>query len=326
MGRSILVTGGAGYIGSHAVLALLERGFEVYVVDDLSTGHAALVDKRAHFVEAGIADTVRVDQLIRDAGIDSVMHFAGSIIVSESMADPIKYYRTNVAGSIELIRTAVDAGVKHFVFSSSAAVYGRAERVPISETDPCQPINPYGWSKLIIEKMLEDVAKVSSISFAALRYFNVAGADTARRSGQISKVSTHLIKVGVEAALGKRDKIEIFGSDYDTADGTAVRDYVHVSDLADVHVLALEWLHAHPGENLTLNCGYGKGYSVAEVLEAVNRHSHRKLNVVRADRRAGDPDALVASNARVLERLDWKPRFASLDQMINDAIEWERLL
>jgi UDP-glucose 4-epimerase len=278
------------------------------------------------FFEGDIADRRFVDGVLRDQGIGAIMHFAGSIVVPESVEKPLDYYRNNTLASHALISAAVDAGVKHILFSSTAAVYGAPEQVPIREDDPKLPINPYGASKLMTERMLSDASAAHPFNFGALRYFNVAGADPGGRSGQIGKGSTHLIKVAVEAAVGKREHIDIFGSDYPTADGTCIRDYIHVSDLAAAHVAALDWLARNPDENLVLNCGYGKGLSVLEVLDAVDRHTNRPIKRVMAERRAGDPPELVAANQRLLETLEWRPAYADIDRIVGDALAWERKL
>jgi UDP-glucose 4-epimerase len=322
----VLVTGGAGYIGSHAVLALNDAGWPVAVIDNLSNGTRRIVPADVPFFEGDIADRRFVDGVLRDQGIGAIMHFAGSIVVPESVEKPLDYYRNNTLASHALISAAVDAGVKHILFSSTAAVYGAPEQVPIREDDPKLPINPYGASKLMTERMLSDASAAHPFNFGALRYFNVAGADPGGRSGQIGKGSTHLIKVAVEAAVGKREHIDIFGSDYPTADGTCIRDYIHVSDLAAAHVAALDWLARNPDENLVLNCGYGKGLSVLEVLDAVDRHTNRPIKRVMAERRAGDPPELVAANQRLLETLEWRPAYADIDRIVGDALAWERKL
>lgn len=279
---SVLVTGGAGYIGSHAVLALLDAGHRVVVYDNLSTGFDWLVDPRATLVRGEIEDDALVRATLRDHQVQAVMHFAGSIIVPESVSNPLKYYRNNTVASRALIESAVVSGVKHFIFSSTAATYGTPVRVPIAESDPTVPINPYGTSKLMTEAMLRDVAAAHPINYAALRYFNVAGADPQQRAGQSTIGATHLIKIAVEAALGKRETVGVYGTDYDTPDGTGVRDYIHVSDLAAAHVAALDLLIAEPAKSHTLNAGYGKGFSVLEVLDAVDRVTNRKLKIGRA--------------------------------------------
>ena len=323
---AVLVTGGAGYIGSHAVLALRDAGWHVAVIDDLSNGSRAVVPDDVPFYQGSIAERVLVDSIIDERRIGAIMHFAGSIVVPESVEHPLAYYANNTLASHSLISAAVDAGVKHILFSSTAAVYGAAERVPIDEDDPKQPINPYGASKLMTERMLSDASAAHPFNYGALRYFNVAGADPKGRTGQMGKGSTHLIKVAAEAATGKRDHVAVYGSDYPTPDGTCIRDYIHVSDLAAAHVAALDRLIAHPGENLVLNCGYGKGLSVLEVLDAVDRANGTPVKRVMEGRRAGDPPALVSANARILEALDWRPAHADIDRIVGDALAWERKL
>ena len=320
------MTGGAGYIGSHAVLALLDGGWPVTVLDDLSTGFEWAVPEGAHFVQGDVADAGLVAMLIAERGIGAVMHFAGSIIVPESVARPLHYYENNTAKSRALIESAVAGGVGHFLFSSTAATYGIPERVPVREDSPTIPINPYGWSKLMTERMLIDAAAAHPLNFGALRYFNVAGADPAGRAGQSGAGATHLIKVAVEAATGKRDHVDVYGTDYDTSDGTCVRDYIHVSDLAAAHVHALERLIAAPGDNLILNCGYGRGYSVLDVLDSVDRVAGRPVERRLAGRRAGDPPTLIADNGKILATLPWRPERDRLDTIVADALEWERRL
>jgi UDP-glucose 4-epimerase len=278
------------------------------------------------FYHGSIAERVLVDSILDEQGIGAIMHFAGSIVVPESVEQPLKYYADNTLASHSLISAAVAAGVKHILFSSTAAVYGAPERVPIVESDPKQPINPYGASKLMTERMLEDASAAYPFNYGALRYFNVAGADPQGRAGQIGRGSTHLIKVAVEAAVGKRDHVDVFGSDYDTPDGTCIRDYIHVSDLAAAHVAALERLVEAPQDNLVLNCGYGKGLSVLEVLDAVDRANGTPVRRVMGGRRAGDPPMLVAGNERLLETLSWRPQYADIDTIVGDALAWERKL
>ena len=322
----VLVTGGAGYIGSHAVLALRDAGWPVAVIDNLSTGFAFAVPEGVPFYEGDIADAALLAHIFAEQGSRAVMHFAGSVVVPESVENPLKYYGNNTAKTRALIEAAVTAGVPHFIFSSTAATYGIPDASPVNEDTEQRPINPYGMSKLMSEIMLGDVAAAHSLNFCALRYFNVAGADPAGRSGQSTAGATHLIKVAVEAALGKREAVEVYGTDYATPDGTGVRDYIHVSDLAAAHVLALEALMAEPGRSLTLNCGYGRGFSVLEVLDAVDRATNRKLERRLKPRRAGDPDSLVAANERIKATLPWEPRHADLDTIVEHALAWERRL
>jgi UDP-glucose 4-epimerase len=322
----VLVTGGAGYIGSHAVLALKDAGWEVAVIDDLSNGTREVVPEGVAFFEGNVADRALVDRILAEQRIGAIMHFAGSIVVPESVEKPLEYYANNTLASHALTSAAVAGGVKHILFSSTAATYGAPERVPIDEEDPKQPINPYGASKLMTERMLADCSAAYDFNYGALRYFNVAGADPNGRTGQIGKGSTHLIKVACEAAVGKRDHIAVYGTDYPTADGTCIRDYIHVSDLAAAHVAALQWLVEHPHQNLVMNCGYGKGLSVMEVLDAVDRHTNLPIKRVVEGRRAGDPPELVAGNARLLQTLDWRPAYNDIDAIVADALAWERKL
>lgn len=323
---AVLVTGGAGYIGSHAVLALADGGWPVAAVDNLTTGFRWAVPDDVPFYEGDIADTALIAQIIAEQNIGAIMHFAGSIIVPESVENPLKYYDNNSSKSRSLIASAVAGGVRHFIFSSTAATYGIPETNPVSESAPQRPINPYGMSKLMTEHMLADVAAAHDLNFCALRYFNVAGADPQARTGQSTAGATHLIKVAVEAALGQRDYVSVFGTDYATPDGTGVRDYIHVADLAAAHVLALEALIASPQENLRLNCGYGRGFSVLEVLDAVDRVTNQQLERRIEGRRAGDPDALVSDNRAILARLPWRPQYNDLDQIVAHALAWERRL
>ena len=323
---TVLVTGGAGYIGSHAVLALKDAGRRVAVIDDLSNGSPEVVPDDVPFYQGSIAERVLLDSVIDECGIGAIMHFAGSIVVPESVDHPLKYYANNTLASHNLISAAVDAGVKHILFSSTAAVYGAPSRVPIVEGDPKLPINPYGASKLMTERMLEDASAAHNFNYGALRYFNVAGADPKGRTGQIGKGSTHLIKIACEAAVGKRPHVAVYGNDYPTPDGTCIRDYIHVSDLAAAHVAALDWLVEHPSENLVMNCGYGHGLSVSEVLDAVDRLTNEPVKRLIEGRRAGDPPELVADNQRLLETLDWRPSYADIDRIVADALAWERRL
>ena len=323
---TVLVTGGAGYIGSHAVLALKDAGYGVVVIDNLVTGFDWAVPSDVPLVRGDIADQPLVEATLRDHGITAIMHFAGSVVVPESVENPLKYYHNNSAKTRDLIDSAVKVGVPHFIFSSTAATYGIPEESPVKETTPQRPINPYGMSKLMTEYMLRDVAAAHPMNFCALRYFNVAGADPQGRTGQSTAGATHLIKVAVEAALGKRAGVGVFGTDFATPDGTGVRDYIHVSDLAAAHVLALEALIADPARSHLLNCGYGKGFSVLEVLDAVDRVTNRTIERTLQPRRAGDPDALISDNRAILSTFPWEPRYADLDLIVNHALAWERSL
>jgi UDP-glucose 4-epimerase len=326
----VLVTGGAGYIGSHAVLALQDAGWPVAVIDNLVTGFRFAVPEGVPFYQGDIADGELLARIFAEQGIGSgsgaIMHFAGSVVVPESVDDPLKYYDNNTARTRALIAAAVAGGVPHFIFSSTAATYGIPDMSPVIEDTPQRPINPYGWSKLMSERMLADVAAAHPMNYGALRYFNVAGADPAGRSGQSTEGATHLIKVAVEAALGKRSHVSVFGTDYDTPDGTGVRDYIHVTDLAAAHVLVLEALVAQPRRSLTMNCGYGHGFSVLEVLDAVDRVTNMTIDRRMEPRRAGDPDTLVAGNARIKATLPWQPRYDDLDTIVGHALAWERHL
>lgn len=323
---TVLVTGGAGYIGSHMALRLGDAGEPTVVLDNLTTGFDWAVDHRATLVTGDAGDMAFVGGLIAEHKITEIIHFAGSIVVPESVENPLAYYENNTVKSRALIAAAVAAGVPHFIFSSTAATYGIPEVSPVAEDTPKRPINPYGWSKLMTEQMLADTAAAHPLNYCALRYFNVAGADPQGRSGQSTAGATHLIKVAVEAALGKRASVSVFGTDYDTPDGTGVRDYIHVSDLAAAHVLALEALIAEPRRSLTMNCGYGRGFSVMEVLDAVDRVTNRKLYRRIEGRRAGDPDSLISDPARIRATLPWRPRHADLDTIVSHALVWERKL
>jgi UDP-glucose 4-epimerase len=321
---TVLVTGGAGYIGSHAVLALRAAGRAVVVLDDLSTGDRGLVPSDVSLIVGDVADADGVGTLLRDHHVGTVMHFAGSVIVPESVADPLKYYRNNTAVSRSLIEACVTAGVGRFIFSSTAAVYGNPPTRMVTEQTPTAPVSPYGWSKRMTEQMLADVAAAHpSFRYIALRYFNVAGADPAGRAGQVTPNATHLIKLACETALGRRDALNIFGTDYPTPDGTCVRDYIHVSDLADAHICALGHLEGGGG-SLVLNCGYGRGYSVRQVAAAMDRAAGRPLSKVEAPRRTGDPVELVADSSRLRDLLGWRPRQDDLDLIVWHALEWER--
>jgi UDP-glucose 4-epimerase len=322
---AVLVTGGAGYIGGHMVLALLDAGEEVVVLDDLSTGFAWAVPQAANLVVGDIADVALLKKIVGAHQIEAIAHFAAKIVVPDSVADPLGYYFSNAVKARALAEFAVRNGIKRFIFSSTAAVYGEPAVNPIFETAQPAPINPYGRSKLVVEWMLEDAAKAHDFSYVALRYFNVAGADPKGRLGQSTANATHLIKVAVQAALGLRPGIEVFGTDYPTPDGTCVRDYIQVSDLIAAHVLALAHLRGG-GESLVLNCGYGHGHSVREVIDVVKQVAGTDFEIRLAGRRAGDPAALVAGAQAVRSRLGWKPKYDDLTEIVRQAYQWERRL
>ena len=322
-GANVLVTGGAGYIGSHMVLALLDAGHSPLILDDFSTGHEQLVPAGVPVIRGNVGDIEVTNRLFGDHKIDAVAHFAASIVVPESVADPLKYYLNNTVSTARLIKACVNAGVGRFIFSSTAAVYGNQDESLIGEEAGCWPENPYGTSKLMSEQILGDASKAHDLSYVALRYFNVAGADPAGRAGQLSKPATHLIKVALEVATGQRDVMQVFGTDYPTDDGSCIRDYIHVTDLIAAHMAALEHLLGGGG-SLTLNCGYGKGSSVHQVLESVARLSGTNLNVEMAARRAGDAAALVADSTRLRNRLGWQPQLDDLDGIVRSALAWER--
>jgi UDP-glucose 4-epimerase len=322
---TILLTGGAGYIGSHTTYELLNANEKVCVLDNLSTGAARAVPKQAIFVSGDVGDQQLVRSVIRDLRIESIIHFAGSIVVPDSVRDPLPYYYNNTVHSRSLIEAAIECGVKRFIFSSTAAVYGEPQQVPVSEDAPIQPLSPYGWSKLMTEVMLRDASQAYGLEHIILRYFNVAGADPLLRTGQLTPNSTHLIKVAVQTSLGIRDHLAVYGTDYPTPDGTCIRDYIHVTDLAHAHRAALDGLRAGK-VNLTLNCGYGRGSSVQEVIEAVERVSGRSLPVRHAGRRPGDPAKIVADVRRIQDQLGWAPKFADLDLIVHHAMTWEKAL
>jgi len=323
---TVLVTGGAGYIGSHAVLALRDAGYDVVVIDNLSTGFRWALPADVPLVEGDVADAALVGRTLDAHRVGAVMHFAGSIIVPESVANPLKYYHNNTAASRTLIEAALTAGVRHVIFSSTATVYGAPEHAGLRETDPTEPINPYAMSKLMTERMLADAAAVHDFNYAVLRYFNVAGADPHGRTGQSTPTATHLIKVACQAVTGVRDHVAVYGTDYPTPDGTGVRDYIHVSDLARAHVAALAALAADPAKSLTLNIGYGRGASVLEVLDAVDRVAGVTLDRRIEPRRAGDTAILVAAVDAAHAALDWRPERDALETIIADALAWERSL
>jgi UDP-glucose 4-epimerase len=319
---SVLVTGGAGYIGSHMVLELLDRGEDVVVLDNLSTGFRWAVPDHVPLVVGDIGDSELVKNTLRRHKVDAVLHFAASIVVPESISDPLRYYENNTVNARSLIACAVECGVSHFVFSSTAAVYGEPQVEFVSEETPTEPINPYGRSKLMVEWMLQDVSHAHAMTHAALRYFNVAGADPQGRAGQSTPNATHLIKVAVQTALGVRKCMQIFGTDYPTADGSCVRDYIHVSDLVRAHVDALAHLR-RGGASVTCNVGYSHGYSVLEVIETVKRVFGVDFVVEASGRREGDPARIVATNDRI-RALGWCPAHQDLEQIVRQAIDWER--
>jgi UDP-glucose 4-epimerase len=322
---SVLVTGGAGYIGSHMVLALLDAGEEVVVLDNLSTGFRWAVPCAAKFVAGDAGNQDLLFRLFLTNPIDAIIHFAGSIVVPESVTDPLGYYGNNTCKSRTLIEAAVESKVPHFIFSSSAAVYGMPENNPVAEDAQPAPISPYGTSKLMTELMLHDVTRAHDLRFVALRYFNVAGADPSGRSGQSTAQATHLVKVACEAALGQRPYLEVFGTDYPTPDGTCIRDYIHVTDLVGAHLDALRYLRAG-GTSAVFNCGYGSGFSVLDVIGSVKRVSQSDFPVRIGPRRAGDPAALVAKVERVNEVLGWRAKLNRLDTIVSHALAWERRL
>lgn len=323
---TVLVTGGAGYIGSHTVLELLDAGERPPVVlDDLSTGFRWCVPEGTPLVVGDFGDADLVSDLIERHGVDEIIHFAAKIVVPDSVADPLGYYLNNTAKARTLLATAVARGVKRFIFSSTAAVYGDPLQNPVSEDEPLKPVSPYGRSKLMVEWMLEDTARAHGLAYVALRYFNVAGADPMGRSGQSGPNATHLIKVAVQAALGRRPKLQVFGDDYPTPDGTCVRDYIQVTDLARAHLEALRYLR-DGGANLTANCGYARGFSVLEAIEAVKRVSGVNFDVEIALRRPGDPAAIVAANDRIRQALGWTPQHDDLEEIVRQALEWEKRL
>jgi UDP-glucose 4-epimerase len=319
---SILVTGGAGYIGSHMIYGLLDRSKEVCVLDNLSTGVRSLVPDGARFFHGDVSNRNLVQWILADREVDAVIHFAGSAVVPDSVSDPLAYYRNNTAGSRDLLEACVAGGVKHFIFSSTAAVYGACEGRCIDESHATAPINPYGRSKLMTEWMLQDVAQASEMRFTVLRYFNVAGADPGGRTGQSTPRATHLIKRACQAALGRATHLDIYGCDFPTPDGTGVRDYIHVADLVEAHGLALEALRSG-GASATFNCGYGRGFSVRQVVEAVERATGRRLPIRIQARRPGDPAAVVADSSRLRSDLGWRPCHDSLDEIVRHALDWE---
>jgi len=322
---AVLVTGGAGYIGSHMTYALLERGEDVVVLDNLSTGIRDLVSPKATFVQGDVADKALVKDVLKRHGVDAVIHFAGSVIVPESVERPLFYYQNNTAASRNLVEACVEMGVHHFVFSSTAAVYGMPGEGFVTEATLPDPINPYGRSKLMTEWMLDDVSRAHDFRYVALRYFNVAGADPEGRTGQSTPRATHLIKRACQAALGRIPQLDIFGTDFPTPDGTGVRDYIHVMDLVDAHVLALASLRAG-GQSEIYNCGYGRGLSVREIVRSVEQVTSHQVPVREASRRAGDPAMVVANSTKLKTGLGWRPHFFEVNEIVRTAFEWERRL
>jgi len=318
----ILVTGGAGYIGSHVIKALGEKGYEVITYDNLSTGHrwAVLFGE----LEVGdILDSKKLKEVFEKHKPDAVMHFAAHIVVPESVKQPLKYYTNNVSGTINLLNVMQEFGVDKFIFSSTAAVYGIPEKIPVSETAPLKPINPYGYGKMVVEQILKDLSRAKDFNYISLRYFNVAGADFEARIGEGKEDATHLITMCVRTALGIRDVLNIYGTDYPTHDGTGIRDYIHVDDLAEAHILALEYL-LNGGTSEVFNCGYSRGFSVKEVVKAAKKVTGVDFPVEYTDRRPGDPPALVADASKIKEKLNWLPKYNDLEYIIKTAWEWEK--
>ena len=322
---TVLVTGGAGYIGSHMVLALVEAGESVVVIDNLSTGFSAFLPEGVPLFIGDAGDENLVEGVIEQHNVESIIHFAGSVVVPDSMRDPLGYYRNNTFTTRNLLNAAIKRGIGRFIFSSTAAVYGNPDRVPVPEVAPTRPLSPYGFSKLMSEIMLHDVAAAHGMKYVALRYFNVAGADPQGRVGLATVGATHLLKIAVEAATGQRAKIDVFGTDYPTPDGSCIRDFIHVSDLAQAHRAALTYLRGG-GDSVTLNCGYGRGYSVLETIEAVRRISGRNFAVQYAARRPGDIMTMVADTGRMRALLDWTSQYDNLDTIAMHALAWEEKL
>jgi UDP-glucose 4-epimerase len=322
---TVLVTGGAGYIGSHMVRALVDANERIVVIDNLSTGFSAFLPEAVPLFIGDAGDENLVEGVIKQHGVDSIIHFAGSVVVPDSMRDPLGYYRNNTMTTQSLLKAAVKSGVKRFIFSSTAAVYGNPDQVPVREDAPTRPLSPYGSSKLMTEIMLHDVASAHGMDYVVLRYFNVAGADPQARIGLATIGATHLLKIAVEAATGQRAKVDVFGTDYPTPDGSCIRDFIHVSDLAQAHNAALSYLRGG-GSSMTLNCGYGRGYSVLETIEAVRRVSGRNFAVQTAPRRSGDIMSMIADTSRIRSVLDWTPQYDNLETIAAHALAWEAKL
>ncbi|WP_040674408.1 UDP-glucose 4-epimerase GalE [Nitrobacter sp. Nb-311A] len=319
---TVLVTGGAGYIGSHTVLALVESGETVVVIDDLSTGFPYLLPDGVSLFKGNIGDENFVESVINSCGVECIFHFAASVVVSDSMRDPLAYYSNNTAVTCNLLRVAVKCGVTRLIFSSTAAVYGNPDHVPVAENATMRPLSPYGSSKMMAEQLLHDVAVAHDLNYVVLRYFNVAGADPSARTGLATAGATHLFKIAVEAATEQRDRVDVFGIDYSTPDGSCIRDFIHVSDLAQAHLAALSYLRKG-GQSTVLNCGYGRGYSVLEIIETVQRISRCKFAVKVANRRLGDIMTLIADTSRIRTVLDWTPRYDNIDIITEHALAWE---
>lgn len=318
----ILVTGGAGYIGSHVVKALGERGHDVLTYDNLSYGHKEAV-LYGQLVVGDLSDTNRLRDVFDGFRPEAIMHFAALIVVPESIREPLRYYANNFCNSLNLLNICLEKGVNKFIFSSTAAVYGIPEKIPVNEEAPLKPINPYGMSKVMVENALSDISKISDFRYVSLRYFNVAGADPLARIGQWREDATHLITVAVRTSLGKKPFLEIFGTDYPTPDGTCIRDYIHVEDLSEAHLIALDYL-LNGGTSDIFNCGYGHGYSVKEVVEVVKRVTGVNFKVIETDRREGDPPELIADSSKLRRAMNWKPRYNNLEYIVRTAYEWEK--
>ncbi len=320
---NILVTGGAGYIGSHMVYALLDKGFNVHVIDNLSTGNVSILPSNIGFTECDIQNTETISNLINKKKFAAVVHFAASISVYESTQKPMKYFKNNISNSIVFLDNCIKNNIKNFLFSSTAAVYGNPKDKIISENQFKNPISIYGETKLIVEKILQSLSSVHNINYGILRYFNVAGADPKKRTGQLTDNATHLIKVACETALGYRPKMEIYGNDYNTNDGTAIRDFIHVTDLIEAHILLLSKM-IKSNKSFVFNCGYGKGYSVQEVINSVKKISNNDFKTVISQKRKGDPDILVADNDKLKKELLWRPKFNDIDKIVSHSLEWEK--
>lgn len=330
MSKNILVSGGAGYIGSHTILALLEQGYKITVIDDMSTGSeqtkSYLESLNVEFILGNINEKAKVSAILKEKSIETVLNFAGSIIVSESVENPLKYYENNFSNTLKFLEACLESNVKNFIFSSTASIYGNANNEPVSEKSNIAPMNPYAESKLMVEKALADI-KIAypEFNYGILRYFNVAGADYQGRIGQMTKDATHLIKVATQKALNKRDSLAIFGTDYPTEDGTCIRDYIHISDLAQAHVDLLKYMETEQTSNL-FNCGYGDGFSVKEVISELEKIIDHSLEAIESTRRAGDPVSVVANNAKIKQTLGWEPKHNNLTEILTSALEWEKTL